>query len=60
MSLVPPVQIVTRCPGCGYERSGLALHAKAVEEALRCERCKEQNEVLAHRQIGGPACTNCL
>ena len=58
-ALVPPVQLAVRCTACGYERSALALHRKAVEEALRCERCKQPNEVLGHNSPGGPACACC-
>ena len=58
-ALATPVQLSVRCPACGYERSGLALHPKALEELLRCERCREPNEVLGHQTPGGPACACC-
>jgi hypothetical protein len=57
-TLVPPVQLAVRCTACGHERTMLALHQKALDEALRCERCAEPNEVLGHR--GGGACSCCL
>ena len=57
--LVPPVQVGVRCTACAYERSALALHAGGLEQVLRCERCREPNEVLWHRAMGGPACSCC-
>lgn len=55
----PPVQLSVRCPACGYERSMLALHAGAVERAMRCERCSEAVEVLGARHGGGFGCSCC-
>jgi hypothetical protein len=57
--LKPPIQVVVRCPACGYERASAALHAQMLAEVLRCERCREPNEVLSHRSLGGPACPTC-
>jgi hypothetical protein len=59
LHLTPPVQVVVRCPACGYERASAAFHAQMLAEVLRCERCREPNEVLSHRSLGGPACPTC-
>ena len=56
--LTPPVQLLLRCPACGYERSWLVLTASALPDALRCERCGHANEVRGHR--AGSACACCL
>lgn len=54
--LVPPVQLTVQCTSCGYERTNLALHQRALDEALRCERCKAPNRVLGHRSQSACAC----
>ncbi len=55
-TLVPPVQLAVRCPSCGHERTNLALNQKALDEALRCERCKTPNVVLGHWANAGCSC----
>jgi hypothetical protein len=57
--LIPPVQLVLRCPECGYERTTLALHPSAVEGAKTCERCSRPTRIVAYRPMHN-GCSCCL